>query len=60
MLRIEKKTELHVLAHMWMDLAEAKGVKEAVKVPDLLKEPMAPAQLTEAQRLTREWRPKGK
>ncbi len=49
----------YVLAHMWMTLAAAKGGKDAVKLRDLLEERMTPAQLTEAQRLAREWRPKG-
>ncbi len=48
------------LAHMWLNLAEAKGVKEAVKVRDLLEKNMTPAQLAEAQRLAREWTPKRK
>jgi len=48
-----------VLAHMWMNLAAAKGVQEAVKARDLLEERMTPAQLAEAQGLAREWRPKG-
>ncbi len=50
----------YVLAHMWMNLAAAKGVKEAVKNRDFLEKRMTPAQLAEAQRLAREWRPKGK
>jgi len=49
----------YVLAHMWMNLAAAKGVKEAVKGRDLLEKNMTPAQLAEAQRLAREWRAKG-
>ena len=49
----------YVLAHMWMNLAAAKGVKEAVKNRDFLEKRMTPAQLAEAQRLAREWQPKG-
>ncbi len=49
-----------VLAHMWMNLAAAKGMKEVVKVRDSLEKRMTPAQLAEAQRLAREWTPKGK
>ena len=49
----------YVLAHMWMNLAAAKGVKEAVNGRDLLEKNMTPAQLAEAQRLAREWTPKG-
>ena len=50
----------YVLAHMWMNLAAAKGVQEAVKGRDLLEILMTPAQLAEAQRLAREWKAKGK
>ena len=49
----------YVLAHMWMNLAAAKGVKEAVNGRDLLEKNMTPAQLAEAQRLAREWKAKG-
>ena len=50
----------YVLAHMWMNLAAAKGVQEAVKGRDLLEKNMTPAQIGRAQRLAREWTPKGK
>jgi len=50
----------YVLAHMWMNLAAAKGVQEAVKACDFLEKHIPPAQLAEAQRLAREWKPKGK
>jgi len=50
----------YVLAHMWMNMAAAKGVKKAGKGRDFLEILMTPAQLAEAQRLAREWRPKGK
>ena len=50
----------YVLAHMWMNLAVAKGVQEAVKGRDLLEKNMTPAQIGRAQRLAREWTPKGK
>jgi len=49
----------YVLAHMWMNLAAAKGVEGAVKACDFLEKHIPPAQLAEAQRLAREWRPKG-
>ena len=49
----------YVLAHMWMNLAAAKGVQEAVKGRDLLEKNMTPAQIGRAQRLAREWTPKG-
>ena len=49
----------YVLAHMWMNLAAAKGVQEAVKGRDLLEKNMTPAQIGRAQRLAREWTLKG-
>ncbi len=50
----------YVLAYMWLDLAAAKGVQEAVKGRDFLEERMTPDRLAEAQRLAREWKAKGK
>ena len=50
----------YVLAHMWMNLAVAKGVQEAVKGRDLLEKNMTTDQIAEAQRLAKEWKPKGK
>ncbi len=49
----------YVLAHMWLNLAEAKGVKEAAKLRDTIEQHMTPVQLATAQRLAREWKPKG-
>ncbi len=49
----------YVLAHMWMNLAAAQGSENAVEFRDLLEKRMTPAQLAEAQRLAREWKPKG-
>ena len=48
-----------VLAHMWVTLAAAHGIEVAVKWRDLFEKSMTPAQLAEAQRLAREWKPKG-
>jgi hypothetical protein len=55
----------YVLAHMWFNLAASRfsGSEEeyrdkAVKNRDFVASKMTPAQLTEAQRLAREWRPK--
>ena len=48
----------YVLAHMWMNLAAAKGVKEAVEGRDLLEKSMTLDELAEAQRLAREWQAK--
>ncbi len=50
----------YVLAHMWVNLAAAKGVKRAVTARDLLETIMTPVRLAEAQRLVKEWTPKGK
>ena len=50
----------YVLAHMWMNLAAAKGVKKAVKGRDLLEKFMTLAQIMEAERLAREWKAKGR
>ncbi len=49
-----------VLAHMWWSLAAAQGHEPARKYRDRLAEKMTPAQLADAQRLAREWKPKGK
>jgi TPR repeat protein len=50
----------YVQAHMWYNLAAAKGEKRARKLRDSLAERMTPEQIAEAQRLAREWKPKGK
>ncbi len=50
----------YVQAHMWYTLAAAQGDKDAGEFRDLLAEKMTPAQIAEAQRLAREWKPKGK
>ncbi len=49
-----------VQAHMWYNLSAMKGKKIAREVRDLLAKVMTPAQVAEAQRLAREWKPKGK
>ena len=46
----------YVLAHMWLSLAAAKGYQCADKC-DALAAKMTPAQIAEAQRLAREWKP---
>ncbi len=43
--------------YMWFNLAAAQGDEDALTLRDLLAEKMTPAQLAEAQRLTREWTP---
>ncbi len=50
-------------AHMWYNLAASrsppgKGRDQAVKNRDIVAEKMTPAQISEAQKLAREWRPK--
>jgi hypothetical protein len=49
-----------VLAHMWFNLAAAQGDSAAQKSKDLVAEHMTPSQIAEAQRLAREWKPKGR
>ncbi len=50
-------------AHMWYNLAASKHPlgevrNKAVKNRDLVAKKMTPAQISEAQKLAREWRPK--
>ena len=47
----------YVRAHMWLNLAAAQGIQDAVENRNLVAERMTPAQIAEAQRLAREWRP---
>jgi TPR repeat protein len=47
----------YVLAHMWFNLAAAQGFKDAFSARDKLAAKMTPAQIAEAQRLAREWKP---
>ncbi len=53
-------TQDYVQAHMWYNLAAARGMKIAGKVRDLLAEQMTPEQIAKAQKLARKWKPKGK
>ena len=50
----------YVLAHMWANLAAAQGEEKAIEARDAFETLMTPAQFAEAQRLAREWTPKGK
>jgi TPR repeat protein len=50
----------HVSAHMWWDLSAARGDKDAAKNLDMVAAKMTPAQIAEAQRLAREWKPRQK
>ena len=49
----------YVQAHMWYNLAATRGLKLGRKSRDSLAKQMTPAQIAEAQRLAREWKPKG-
>lgn len=49
-----------VQAHMWYNLSAADGEKRAAEARDALAKQMTPAQIAEAQRLAREWKPKDK
>lgn len=49
-----------VQAHMWYNLSAAQGEQRAAEARDALAKQMTPAQIAEAQRLAREWKPKGK
>jgi TPR repeat protein len=48
----------YVEAHKWANLAAAQGNKVAEKFMDSIAARMTPAQIAEAQRLAREWKPK--
>ena len=47
-------------AAKWYRLAADQGLEKAAKGLEVLEKEMTPAQLDEAQRLAREWKPKGK
>ena len=47
-----------VTAHMWFNLAAASGFSEAARNRDTLARQMTSAQIAEAQKLAREWKPK--
>lgn len=49
-----------IQAHMWYNLSAAQGEQRAAEARDALAKQMTPAQIAEAQRLAREWKPKGK
>jgi len=50
----------YIQAHVWFNLAAERDLKPGRKRRDLLAKQMTPAQIAEAQRLAREWKPKGK
>ena len=45
----------YVQAYMWFDILTAYGAGEAIRNRDAIAEAMTPAQITEAQKLAREW-----
>jgi uncharacterized protein len=48
----------YVTAYMWFDLSAAQGDQVAVSDRDAAARRMTPAQIAEAQKLAREWKPK--
>ena len=50
----------NVLAHMWANLAAARGQPEAPELRDQIAKAMTSEQIIEAQRLARHWKPKNK
>ncbi len=48
----------YVRSHLWLSLAAAQGKESYRKSRDKLAERMTAAQMDEARRLAREWRPK--
>ncbi len=47
----------YVQAHMWWNLAAVSGDEDAIKNRDIVAKKMTPAQIAEAQKLAREWKP---
>ncbi len=52
-------TQDYVRAHKWFNIAAARGYADAAKSRDMVAKLMTPAQIAEAQRLAREWKPRG-
>jgi len=50
----------YVKAYMWYSLGTANGVEAGARLRDALAKQMDPDQIAEAQKLAREWKPKGK
>jgi TPR repeat protein len=48
----------YVLAHMWFNLVAANGAQLGAEARDEVASKMTPAQIAEAQKLAREWKPK--
>ena len=53
-------TQDNIAAHMWFNLATAPGDEISRQERDRVAKMMTSAQIAEAQRLAREWKPKGK
>ncbi len=49
-----------VQAYMWVLLAAVQDIESAIKIQEIMMKEMTPAQIREAERLAREWAPKGK
>ncbi len=47
-----------VQAHMWLNLAGAQGEKQAAKNRDIVAKRMTPVDISRAQKMAREWKPK--
>jgi uncharacterized protein len=47
----------YVAAYMWLNLAAASGIPKAAEGREKLEATMTPAQIAEAQKLAREWKP---
>jgi hypothetical protein len=47
----------NVQAYMWLNLSAARGIKRAAEERDKLAQSMTPAQIAQAQKLAREWKP---
>ena len=50
----------YVQAHMWFNLAAATEIKAADEYREMVAEKMTAKEITEAQKLARNWKPKGK
>jgi TPR repeat protein len=47
-----------VNAHMWLNLAAARGIRDAIELRDKIAELMTPEQIAHVQHLARDWKPK--
>jgi TPR repeat protein len=47
----------YVRAHMWFSLSAAQGEQKAVKTLEMIEPKMTPAQINEAKKLARDWKP---